>query len=401
MGGYLAVKEFPSPFSAIITGECRFDPHQKVCWLMSKILILGGTGYTGKLLAHHLLEQSGVEIILAARNLEKSQAYAAHLNTKFPGQRVTAIGVDAADGPGLRLALRGVEMLVVTAPTTRQAETVIRAALDSGVDYLDVQLGAQKLALLKSLAPEIERLGRCFITEAGFHPGLPSALVRYAAAHLDRLDSALTAAYLNMGGDLPYTEAVDELVELFQDYQAQTFKNGQWAKTGSYAMRKVDFGEPIGKRNCYSMYFEELRALPEMYPSLKEIGFFMSETHWLVDWVIYPLAMAGLKIAPKRAIRPMGKFIWWGMQHLPKPPYLVLLKVEASGEKDGQPVKFQAAVSHPDGYELTAIPVAACLLQYLDGSARRPGLWYMGHLAEPVRLFNDMQDMGVEVKITA
>jgi saccharopine dehydrogenase (NAD+, L-lysine-forming) len=71
--------------------------------------------------------------------------------------------------------------------------------------------------------------------------------------------------------------------------------------------------------------------------------------------------------------------------------------VEASGEKDGQPARVQLAVSHPDGYELTAIPVAACLLQWLDGSARKPGLWMMGHLAEPLRLFEDMQRMGVEI----
>lgn len=368
---------------------------------MSKILILGGYGYTGRLLARHLLEQSNVEIILAARSLEKSQAFAGQLNAQFQGQRVTALHVDASDERSLCLALRGVGMLVVAAPTTHHAEAVIRAALDSGVDYLDVQLGAQKLALLKSLAPQIERLGRCFITESGFHPGLPSALVRYAAAQFDRLDSAVTAGYLNMGGDLPYSEAVDELVELFQDYQAQTFKNGQWTKSGSYEMRKVNFGGSIGMRKCFSMYFEELRALPDMYPSLKEIGFFMSETHWLVDWVIYPLAMLGLKLAPQRAVRPMGRLIWWGMQHIPKPPYQVLLHVEASGEKNGQPTKFEASVSHPDGYELTAIPVVACLLQVLDGSARRPGLWYMGHLAEPVRLFMDMQRMGVEVKITS
>jgi len=95
----------------------------------------------------------------------------------------------------------------------------------------------------------------------------------------------------------------------------------------------------------------------------------------------------------------MGRLVWWGMQNLPKPPYQVLLMVQATGEKDGQPAKFQASVCHPDGYELTAIPVAATLLQVLDGSQRRPGLWMMGHLAEPVRLFADMQRMGVEVVI--
>ena len=250
--------------------------------------------------------------------------------------------MDAASREDLAKALQGVDLLVVAAPTTRCAETVIRTALECRVDYLDVQLDIGKLKVLQSLAPQIEQAGLCFITEAGFHPGLPAAMVHAAARRLDRLDSAVTAAYLNMGQSLPYTDAVDELMELFQNYQAQVFKNGAWTKSSSYEMRKVDFGGEIGVRRCFSMFLEEMRPLPEMYPSLQEVGFYMSETHWLVDWVIYPLAYAGLKIAPRQTMRPLGKLLWWGMQNLPKPPYLVLLKVEASGEKDGKSVRVEA-----------------------------------------------------------
>ena len=231
------------------------------------------------------------------------------------------------------------------------------------MDYLDVQLDIGKLKVLQSLAPQIEQAGLCFITEAGFHPGLPAAMVRAAAARLDRLDSAVTAAYLNMGQSLPYTEAVDELMELFQNYQAQVFKNGAWTKSSSYEMRKVDFGGEIGVRSCFSMFLEEMRPLPEMYPSLQEVGFYMSETHWLVDWVILPAGLCRAEDCSAPPMRPLGKLLWWGMQNLPKPPHLVLLKVEASGEKDGKPARVEAAISHRDGYELTAIPVAACLLQ--------------------------------------
>ena len=263
---------------------------------MTKILILGGYGYTGRLLSRHLLQQSNVEIILAGRHLEKAQSYASQLNAEFAGQRVSAIHMDAASRGDLQTALQGADMLVVAAPTTRCAETVIRAALDCGVDYLDVQLDTGKLKILNALAPQIEQAGLCFITEAGFHPGLPAAMVRAAAAKLDRLESAVTAAYLNMGQSMPYTEAVDELMELFKDYQAQVFKDGAWTKSSSYEIRKVDFGGGIGMRRCYSMFLEEMRPLPEMYPGLREVGFYMSETHWLLDWVIFPLVYAGLKL---------------------------------------------------------------------------------------------------------
>jgi saccharopine dehydrogenase (NAD+, L-lysine-forming) len=363
---------------------------------MAKILILGGTGYTGRLIAKHLLERSGAELTLAARHVDKAQALAGELSLRYSGRPVNTVYADAADAASLRAAFRGQDLVVVAAPTTQYAENVVCTALETGVDYLDVQLGAEKLALLQSLAGEIQRAGRCFITEAGFHPGLPAALVRYAAAHLDAIETAVTIGYLNMGKDLPYSEAVDELIDLFKKYQAQVYKNGRWTSEKSFEMRKFDLGGDIGRKLCYSMFFEELRPLPEMYPSLKEVGFFISESHWVTDWLIFPIAWAWLKLAP-RAGRQIGKFLWWGMGTFHKPPYRVELQVHARGLKDGRSAQIIASVAHPDGYELTAIPVAATLFQYLDGSARKPGLWMMGHIVEPKRLMEAMEGMGVKV----
>lgn len=363
---------------------------------MSKILILGGTGRTGKLIARYLLEYSDAHISLASRHPQQAGALADEFNRAYPGGRVDALYADAGNINSLYSAFEGHNLLVVASPTTAQAGTVICSAIEAKIDYLDVQLSANKLALLQSLSGEIEQAGLCFITEAGFHPGLPSALVRYAATQLESIESAVTAGYLNMGKDLPYTEAVDELIEVFKEYQAQVYKDGQWTSAGSFERRKFDFGADIGRKTCYSMFFEELRPLPEMYPSLKETGFYMSETHWMVDYVVMMLTWAGLRLFPKGG-RRLGKFLWWGMRTFHKPPYRVELQVHARGVKNGQTEDFRAAVAHPDGYELTAIPVAAALLQYLDGSARKPGLWMMGHLAEPVRLLRDMQRMGVDI----
>ena len=145
---------------------------------MSKILILGGSGFTGKLIARHLLEHSKAEITIATRHLDKAKAFAGELNQLYPGGRAMAACADAADAQSLQAAFRGQSLVVVAAPTTAHAGVVARAALETGVDYLDVQLSANKFALLQSLAREIKSAGRCFITEAGFHPGLPAALAR-------------------------------------------------------------------------------------------------------------------------------------------------------------------------------------------------------------------------------
>jgi hypothetical protein len=55
-------------------------------------------------------------------------------------------------------------------------------------------------------------------------------------------------------------------------------------------------------------------------------------------------------------------------------------------------------LSHKDSYMFTAIPLVACLKQYIDGSARRSGLHYMGHLVDSRRLVADMEKMGMTIR---
>jgi hypothetical protein len=358
---------------------------------MSKILILGGYGYTGKFLAKHLLAQTNVEIVISGRNLEKAKTFADELNDS----RVSVRQADAADLQSLTQALQGVTLCLVAAPTTQHAGTVIRACIDAHVDYLDVQYSSRKLGALYAAEKEIKQAGLCFITEAGFHPGLPAAMIRYAATKLDVVESAFTAGYLNMKS-IPYTEAVDELMEGFIDYQAQVYKHGAWTKPSSWDSRAFNFGNDIGKRTGYSMFFEELRDIPNLIPSIKDTGFYISGSDWFTDLIITPIVFVGLKLAPKRGLRPLGKLMWWAMGNS-KPPHMVALKVEAKGQVNGRQAEAWAQIAHPDGYELTAIPVVAYLLQYLDGTARRAGVHMMGHIAEPQRLFKDMQRMGAEI----
>jgi saccharopine dehydrogenase (NAD+, L-lysine-forming) len=179
------------------------------------------------------------------------------------------------------------------------------------------------------------------------------------------------------------------------------FKAGKWEKVGMLGMEgylRMDFGGQFGRQSCAPMLLEEMRALPEMFPCLQETGFFVGGFNWFTDWIIMPLAMLANRAFPRQGLRPMVKFMKWGLKTFSSPPFGTVLKVEALGMKDGQAKKLQVTLYHHDGYLFTAIPVAACLLQYLDGTARKPGLWTQAHLVEPVRLMQDMQRMGIDMQ---
>jgi saccharopine dehydrogenase (NAD+, L-lysine-forming) len=367
-------------------------------------LILGGYGTTGRIISRLLLQETDCHLVLAGRSHEKAVNVVAEHNAAFEGQRVSARVVDAADVASLEAALEGVDFLVLASSTAQYTGGIAKVALAAGVDYLDLQYSKEKLAILQEIEQEIKEAGRYFITDGGFHPGLPAVLVRYSAGFFDQLTAANVGSVIKVDwsslslSESTYLEFLDEI----HGYESLVFKEGQWVKTRMQGMMDIitmDFGAPFGEQYCVPMFLEEMRPLPELYPSLRETGFFVGGFNWFVDWVVFPLAMAALKFFPRRARKPCGRLLIWGLNAFSKPPYGTVLKLEAQGIKDAQLHSLSLSLSHEDGYVLTAIPVVACLLQYLDGSLPEPGLWTQANIVDPERMLRDVGRLGVVVGV--
>ena len=216
------------------------------------------------------------------------------------------------------------------------------------------------------------------------------------------MERAVVGGLLNEEGGIPFSQSACELVAEFRQFQSLSYREGVWRKarwTSTSDMQRIDFGEPFGRRLCFPMFLEEMRSLPEIYPSLRETGLFMAGFNWFTDYVVMGLIAAGVTLFPRAGVRPLSRMLCWSTRAFGKPPYGTALKLEASGIKDGQPKRLEMTLYHRSGYEFTAIPVMACLLQWLDGSVRRPGLHLMAHCVEPTRLLADMERMGIEIAV--
>lgn len=362
------------------------------------ILILGGYGGAGLPIARLLLQESQVKIILAGRNGQRAEEAAIQLNRQFPGGRVSGRQVDASNGKSLTVAFSGFDMGLVCSPTSQYAEPIARAALSAGADYLDIYYPQRVVPALKGLEPSIKEAGRCFITQAGCHPGLPATLVRYAAAHFSHLQKANIGMLMH----LPYIGSPDSLLELVEeisDYRAELFQEGQWRKADYKDARRIDFGPGFGILPCVPMMLEEMRNLPEQL-HLEEAGLYGAGFNWFVDWLVIPFGIILGRIRKGLGVRSLARLMTWGIKAFSQPPFGIAFKLEAEGEKEGKPRSLGMLLRHQDGYQMTAIPVVACLLQYLEGSIARPGLWLMGQAVDPVRLVEDMERMGVEVHVS-
>lgn len=370
--------------------------------MSKKILVLGGYGCTGKLICHYILQESDVTVVVAGRDLSKGKALASELNAKFGKERTTAIAADAASPSSLEVAFANVDMVVVASPTVKYTENIARACLNAGVDYFDVNVSDRKTAVLRKLSPEIEKAGLCFVTDGGFHPGIPAAMVRYAATLFDQLEHANIGSVIQVdwnGYDIGI-DTIDELLTELTVMKSSYFRNGKWhtAKMwGIFDTLKFDFGQPFGRQDNIPMHLDEMKSLPELIPGLQETGFFVGGFNWFCDWFAWPIVATGMKIS-KRLKHPLGRFLLWSLRKFSSPPYGVILRLEAHGTKDGHNCALILQISHDDGYVFTAIPTVACLLQLLDGSVRKPGLHWQALLVKPERFFANMERMGIEFK---
>ncbi len=368
----------------------------------STILILGGYGKTGRMIAELLLRETNARLILAGRDLKQAAAASQALNTSYAGERVSAAFADAERGRDLLPLFRQARMVVVASSTARYTEGIAHAALEAGADYMDIHFGPKVFQLLDSLRGRMEQAGRCFISGGGYHPGLPAAMVRYAGQYFEEMQTAIVSGVMNVDfGSYEYTpNARREFVEELADFAPKFYQEGRWQSMNLLSTRDmltVDFGNGFGRKLCTPVFFEELQALPVLFPSLKHTGFYIAGFNPVVDYFIFPLVILLQKLLPKGFIDPLSKLMLWGMKTFSTPPYGYVLQLAAMGIKDGKQETASLRISHTDPARITAAPVVACLLQYLENEKPAPGLWLQALYVEPNRFMKDIQRMGLEI----
>ena len=359
------------------------------------ILVLGGYGGTGRVFCRYLLKETGVKIIVAGRRIEKAEELADKLKNEYSAERVSTRHVDASDVESLRQAFHGVGLVLVAATTTKWAKQIAEAALEADIDYLDIYFQQDVYPVLERLSGRISEAGRCFITQAGFHPGLPAAYIRKGADYFDHYDTANIAFAMNVRIEQP--ESVYELVDLVADYKADIFKDGTWRVATYKDTIKIDFGNRFGVKSCMAMDMVETRSMPALF-GLKETGVYTTGFNWFVDYVVFPVMML-TQMVKKGSLRHFwAQALIWGLNRFSSADEGIVFLLQAEGEKDGKHRIVRIFSEHDSAYDFTVIPVIACLKQYMDGSICKPGLRMMGHAVDPGRLLNDIENMGVRVQ---
>jgi hypothetical protein len=359
------------------------------------MMVLGGYGIAGRHISRLLLKETGVHLVIAGRDVQKAQHVAALLNSRFPGKRVKSLQVDAADSGALRKAFESCDTVVTCVPISALGigGGIVRAAFDSRVNYVDITLDEEKRRVLRRLADRIQGSGLYFMTEAGFMPGLPSAMAFSVARQLERIES-LRFGMLEKEATGAYGSAADLLI--YGADPAYVYQNGAWQKVPFSASAQIDFGSVFGTRTCYPMDLYELRCLPDQL-ALQEVGFYAAGLNPVTDVLMLLWMVAGL-YRYGWSLRLGAKLGVWTAKTFTKPPFTTTLQLDATGEVDHRKEQARMVISHNDGYEATAIAAVAGILQLLDGSIEA-GVTMMGHGVDASRYLADIERLGMKVLV--
>lgn len=355
-----------------------------------RIAVLGAGGAVGRLLVRLLLEHTDAHVVLCGRTKSRLDTIAKGFREQVDMARFSIAAADAADPTSMRGAFEGVDFVLNATTASRECINVARVCVEIGADYLEMNLART----LEPLAAPAREKDVALIDQAGFHPGLPAPLIRWVRERVPGLEQA--RIFMAMDPDFKDSLSAIELVDAVGAGRSMLVRNGQWVRATYKDGCEHDFGGKWGRKRCFPLEMLELREVAAEL-GIREAGVYAAGFNGFIDNIVFPLNMLAYKIRNGLGRRSLAKMIHWGAKRFSKPGSSVSFVLEGRSGVDGAARSVEARIDTEDAFIFTAAPVLSAILQYDDGSARRPGLEMMGLATEPNRLFRDLADFGLHI----
>lgn len=253
------------------------------------VVVVGGAGAMGRWATRSIARLGTAGRLLIA---DRNTAYAERLAAEVGGP-CEPVTLDARDDAALRETFSGADVVCNTmGPFSLFGTRVLRAALESGCHYLDIDDDWQSTVEALAYDDGARRQGKLAIVGIGSSPGTSNLLALLAARQLDDVDALYTGWSLRgaVTEDEPeYAPAApaSAAVEHWLLQCSGTIR--VWEDGGERDVRPVermllDF-PGIGQAPAYTMGHPEPVTLPHAVPGLKRSYNLQTGPEWLFDHV--------------------------------------------------------------------------------------------------------------------
>lgn len=351
--------------------------------VVDTVLIIGGYGHVGGVIAEYLAQHSDHAVIVAGRSEAKAQAFA----QKYAG-RVQARTFDVSNPSEYDSALAGVRLVVMCLEQGNQA--IAQACLQRGIHYVDISATRSIHESIEALNPLAREHNATAVLSVGLAPGLTNVLAAYLVNLLDQTDSLEITVMLSLGeshGADSLRWTVDNTNASFYWQGAQTAR-----KVDAFSEpRQVTLPAPFGKRKAYRFDFSDQHILRNTL-KVPEVSTRLCFDSAIATDLLALSKRAGVtKLASKLDLKKTAALL----EKIPMPASPSAVQVEAFGTRENRSVRIAASAT-AQGTGLATGLVAALTVQQILSKAQPAGVYHIESLLEPVELMRDLGKEGLE-----
>lgn len=332
-----------------------------------KILVVGGSGAVGSVVATQLANKFPGRVVLGGRNIYRIQALA----NKLDGA-VAARSFDA-NHPGDWGVLDDIGCAVVCMDLN--GTRFVEHCLEQRICYVDVSASGDQLKLIKDLELKARTNKTTAVLSVGLAPGLTNLLAKHACQKITRPAKIRINILLGLGEKHGQAAIVWTVRNLARPWSISRYGKVQRVESFT-APEDVSFPNPIGRRRVYRFNFPEQHTLPET------LGVDDIETRLCFDSRLLTSLLAAFK-----KVNLLSWLRWQLLEQFAVKLFhsvqlgsdIFAVHVVAENQLKSEPVRSECSVW---GYSETLVTgcVAANVVYLLERSTKPPGVFHIEEL---------------------
>ena len=354
---------------------------------MTRVLVLGGSGATGRRAAAELTRSEEVsDLIVAGRSYEPVRRLASLF-----GDRVRPVVVDIEDEAGLAAACSATDVVVnCTGPAHLTELPCVRGAIEAGVRYVSLCDDQAAAGAIVGLDGRARETGALIVSGCGLSPGITTLLVHLAYDELDEVDE------VEIGVAPSYADLVSEaraahLVHLFAQPVSVISDHERALEPHSGGPNLTYLPEPVGWVETFACAHPELHQLASLRPAALTVRVGLTERP-VMDAVralsAGPLAFQSPKLA-KSALSI-------ALALPPRGPRWSAARVDVVGRKEGHATTISlGVVDHL--INLATAPMVLAALGLGSGAVEGSGVKSLGEAFDARRFLAALANRGARV----
>jgi len=276
-----------------------------------RITVLGGCGAVGSI-ATAMLATSDVfsEIIIGDMNVKEAEKLASELGA----EKISAVKVDASNSDSIKKAIKGSSLVLnCIGPFYKFGPPVLRATIDSGINYVDICDDFDATEKLLAMDKDAKKAGISALIGMGSSPGIANVLVRFCADTLLDDVEAVGIYHAHGGEEVEGPAVVKHRIHSMM-IRIPMFLDGKFTTvslfedSGKALEEEVDFHE-VGRYRVYAYPHPETITLPKYIKGVKQVtnlGLVLPPTYAeLIKGIVRlgmtseePIEVEGKKISP-------------------------------------------------------------------------------------------------------